>query len=353
MKKNVFYIFVLALVALILARADSVIFYTKQTLIMCYEIIIPSLFPFFVCSGMLIYSGFASVTAKYAQSIMRPLFNVAPTGSAAFVLGIISGFPLGAVCTKDLYKCGNLSKSEAERLLAFCNNSGPLFIIGSIGTAIYLKPIYGAMLYVIHIISSIIVGVIFRSYNKNCHISPPTRINTNEISIPQAISKSLDSAAKNIITVCFSVLFFSVLSQTVLELLPLSSIINAIVSGLCEFSTGVLKVSVLDTDIFYKLIMTSFIVGFSGISVHLQVMSVTAEAGLSLKPYILGKALHGIIAAVFTAVVLLITEARPAFSQASQPMSLSFFVSAVFLSIGIIAVVFLISIFSKKLFSHI
>ena len=69
---------------------------------------------------------------------MRPLFNVAPAGATAFVLGIISGFPLGAICAKDLYKAGNLSKPEAERLLTFCNNSGPLFIIGTVGAAIYL-----------------------------------------------------------------------------------------------------------------------------------------------------------------------------------------------------------------------
>ena len=335
MKKNIFYVFVLCIIALLLIRAESVMLYTRKTLVMCYEIIIPSLFPFFVCSSMLIYSGFASVVAEYSKKIMRPLFNVASSGAAAFVLGIISGFPLGAVCTKDLYKSGNLSKIEAERLLAFCNNSGPLFIIGSIGTAIYLKPSYGVMLYVIHIISSVIVGIIFRNYGRSYHNSPLTHVNTNDISISKAISMSIDNAARNILTVCFSIIFFSSIAQALLDLLPLSPVVRAIVSGACEFSTGVLRISALDTDIMSKLVMTSFVVGFSGLSVHLQVMSVTADAGLSLKPYILGKFLHGIIASAITLGIVSLSKTDCVFSQNARPMSVSFLATTLFLLIGI------------------
>ena len=334
LKRIIFYISVLSVIALMLLRTQQIILYTQKTLRMCYEIIIPSLFPFFVCSGLLIYSGFAEAVSGCARRIMRPLFNVAPSGAAAFVLGIISGFPLGAVCTKDLYKSGNLSKIEAERLLAFCNNSGPLFIIGTVGTAIYLKPVYGIMLYAIHICSSVIVGIIFKNYGKAQHNSPPTQINTNDVSIAKAIALSLDAAARNIITVCFSVVFFSTIAQALLDLLPLSPISDAIASGLCEFSTGTLKISMLDTDIALKLIMTSLIVGFSGLSVHLQVMSVTAQSGLSLKPYIIGKALHGTIAAAITAALLYLTRAEAAFSPAASPMSVSLFMYAMFILIA-------------------
>ena len=140
MKRKLLYFGVFIIIGVILLRSESVIRFSKDAMDMCYEIIIPSLFPFFVCSGLLIYSGFGSIIANLAQGIMRPIFNVAPAGAAAFVMGILSGFPSGAICTADLYRCGNLSKSEAERLLAFCNNSGPLFIIGAIGRALYVKP---------------------------------------------------------------------------------------------------------------------------------------------------------------------------------------------------------------------
>ncbi|MBR0365686.1 MAG: sporulation protein, partial [Clostridia bacterium] len=191
MKKNVFYMLVILTIVLTLIYSESVIRYTREAVGMCMEVIIPTLFPFFVCSGLLIWSGFGSVLARAAATVMRPLFNVAPSGAAAFVLGVVSGFPLGATTTADLYRCGSLSRSEAERLLAFCNNSGPLFIIGTIGSAVYGRPIYGAVLYVIHIISSIFVGMIFSQYKKERHNSPPLRLVTNEMPLSEVFTTAL------------------------------------------------------------------------------------------------------------------------------------------------------------------
>lgn len=348
MKKRIFHLLIISVIGLILFRAESVIRHTKESVLMCFDIIIPSLFPFFVCSGLLIYSGFAESVAKYARHIMRPVFNVAPTGAAAFVIGIISGFPSGAICARDLYKCGNLSKAEAERLLSFCNNSGPLFIIGSIGTAIYSKPIYGVLLYLIHIISSVIVGIIFRGYGKNRHSSPPTHINTNELSIPQTVTVSLDTASKNILTVCFSIIFFSTVSRTIFELFPFVPVLDAVVSGLCEFSTGVLKVEGLNINIAEKLVLTSLIVGFSGLSVHLQVMSVTADAGLSLKPYILGKCLHGVISATITAGVIFISQLQITQLKNAHILPVSCFTSALFVFISLGVIVLLVICCARK-----
>ena len=285
MKKTLFYIFVIAIIILIILRAEDVILYARDAMRMCYEIIIPTLFPFFICSSLLIYSGFGSVMAKLTSKIMRPLFNVPPSGAAAFVLGIISGFPVGSITCVQLYKAGALSKSEAERLLAFCNNSGPLFIIGSVGVAIYGKLSYGLILYLIHIITSLAVGIIFRSYNKNKHNSPPLVLTTTETPLGEIFSLSLTNASKNIISVCFCIIFFS---------------------SICR-------------------VLLSFILGFSGLSVHFQVMTVTAQSGLSLKPYILGKLLHSLLAVITSAIVLrFLPLSTHVFSSAAPIMSASF-----------------------------
>lgn len=324
MKKTIFYITVLLAVILILMRAGAVIQYAKDAMVMCYSLIIPTLFPFFVCSGLLIYSGFGSVLAKAAQPVMRPVFNVAPAGAAAFVLGIISGFPLGALTVSRLYECGSLSKAEAERMLSFCNNSGPLFIIGSVGTAIYGKLSYGVILYCIHITASVIIGILFRSYGANKHNSPPMILNTAELPLSGIFASALSDASKNIITVCCSIIFFSSISGAALDLLPLSPLLDAITSGICEFSTGTLKTSLLNYGIYEKFIITSFIVGFSGISVHLQVITVTAASGLSLFPYIFGKILHGITAAAITAILLYIFPVSASiFSEGAPVLSVS------------------------------
>ena len=325
MKKTLFYIFVIAIIILIILRAEDVILYARDAMRMCYEIIIPTLFPFFICSSLLIYSGFGSVMAKLTSKIMRPLFNVPPSGAAAFVLGIISGFPVGSITCVQLYKAGALSKSEAERLLAFCNNSGPLFIIGSVGVAIYGKLSYGLILYLIHIITSLAVGIIFRSYNKNKHNSPPLVLTTTETPLGEIFSLSLTNASKNIISVCFCIIFFSSICRVLLSFIPLSDFANAAANGLFEFSTGILKTSMLDMSLYKKFLTTSFILGFSGLSVHFQVMTVTAQSGLSLKPYILGKLLHSLLAVITSAIVLrFLPLSTHVFSSAAPIMSASF-----------------------------
>ncbi|MBQ3426820.1 MAG: hypothetical protein IJH37_06710 [Clostridia bacterium] len=325
MKKRLFYIFVLFLIAISLIYSDAVINYARKSIDMCMEIIIPTLFPFFVCSGLLIYSGFCSSLARAAAPVMRPIFNVAPSGSAAFVLGIISGFPLGAMTAADLYRCGSISKSEAERLMAFCNNSGPLFIIGTVGTSVYGRPSFGIILYIIHIISSILVGMIFSQYGKDRHNSPHIKLVTNDMPLAEVFRSALSNASKNILTVCFSIIFFSTLSCAALDLLPVPPLPHAIISGIFEFSTGVLDISTLDHSLYIKLVLTSLIVGFSGVCVHIQVMAVTAGAGLDLKPYIFGKLLHGGIAAGITAALLrLYPSVIQAFSQNASPLAGAF-----------------------------
>lgn len=342
MKKNLFYVFSIALIVFILCNSQEVMHYTRRALYMCYEFIIPSLFPFFVCSNLLIYSGFTEVIARWAEGIMRPLFNVAPSGAAAFVLGIISGFPSGAVCTAELYKSMNLSKSEAERLLAFSNNCGPLFIIGTLGVSVFSSPVYGVVLYVIHIISSILVGIMFRRWGNGKHASPPTRINTRDIPLTEVFSAAIAGGAQSIITVCFSIIFFSAISQAALDLLRMPPALYTVISGLCEFSGGVLKISALDFNLSQKLVLSSLIVGFSGLCVHLQVMSVTAGSGLSLKPYILGKCLHAITAAVITAAVLWIASPYLTVNTYSKGvLSPSFAMSAILCIVAVVVIAFI------------
>ncbi len=304
MKKFLLYAAVIGAVALIIAGASRSVSYASEALDMCFEMIIPTLFPFFICSGMLIYSGFCEVLAKAFRFCMMPLFRINPAGSSAFILGIVSGYPLGAVTAGELYTNNYLSKTEAERLLAFCNNSGPLFILGSVGAAVYSDMRFGVMLYISHILAALTVGIIFRFYKTSQYVAPPTVMGTPKRPIGEIFNIALQNAVSSILTVCGAVLFFSVISRLFLDLLPLSAGLGAVASGICEFVTGTLKISALDIPTASKLILTSAVVGFAGLSVHVQVMAVVSKYGLSLKPYIIGKIFHGIIAAVYTFICL-------------------------------------------------
>lgn len=81
--------------------------------------------------------------------------------------------------------------------------------------------------------------------------------------------------------------------------------INPIISGLVELTNGLNSLSTINTKSFSILItFASFILGFGGISVLLQVLSITSKADISISSYIIGKFLQGIIAAILTYAII-------------------------------------------------
>ncbi|MBO5060170.1 MAG: hypothetical protein J6C82_04580 [Clostridia bacterium] len=300
LKKLIPYLIVVYVTVMMIIFPENSIMYARQAIDICKEVIIPSLFPFFICSGLLIYSGLSKTLSQICKPIMKPLFNVSGCGAAALVLGIISGYPLGAVTACQLYESGYLSKSETERLLAFCNNSGPLFILGAVGAAIYSGRQFGIVLYVSHILAALTVGIIFRFYAPGKHSAPAYEISQPERSFSEVFSQVLASSLNSILTVCGAVIFFSVISGIITSQLPVNDILKAFFSGIMELTGGTKSISETTLSLTEKLVMSAFVVGFAGLCVHLQVIAIVSKQGLSLIPYFFGKLLHGTLAALYT-----------------------------------------------------
>ena len=134
----------------------------KKGLSLWANSVVPSLFPFFVATELLSHTNIINQLGNILNFIMKPLFNVNGKGSFAFIMGIISGYPIGAKIAANFRKKNICSKEECERLLSFTNNSGPLFIIGTVGISMFGNTIIGILLFVTHLLASITVGFIFR-----------------------------------------------------------------------------------------------------------------------------------------------------------------------------------------------
>jgi hypothetical protein len=77
---------------------------------------------------------------------------------------------------------------------------------------------------------------------------------------------------------------------------------ESILSGIIELTNGISKICVNTSSL--NIIICAFLLGFGGISVLLQVLSITSKSNISIKPYILGKILHGLFAAFYTSLFL-------------------------------------------------
>ena len=341
MKKKILYASLVGVTLLLILNPQRSVMYAQNAMELCGSVIVPSLFPFFVCSGLLIYSGFCELLAKAMQPVMKPMFNVNGSGAAAFVLGIISGYPLGAVTACRLYEKNYLSKTETERLLAFCNNSGPLFILGAVGISMYHNPRIGIALYAAHILSAILTGLLFRFYRKNDFNAPAAELGVEEKSFSEMFSAVLANSLQSILIVCGAVVFFSVISSIIIDFIPLSENIKAAVAGIFEFATGIKAVAGASMPLLEKLVISAGVVGFAGISVHIQVMSVAAGRGLSLVPYIVGKAVQGIISMILVFVILRLVPIETAvFSLSAVEVGGAFAMDSLFVIMTVTSVFF-------------
>ncbi len=329
MKHFIKYYLFIFITLLILLHPDSAIGYARSSLALCNDILCPSLFPFFVCSGLLVYSGFAECMAGFFEPVMRPLFKVSGNGAAAFVLGIISGYPIGAEVACRLWENGSISKNECERLLAFCNNSGPLFILGAVGVSIYHSPKIGAMLYFVHILAALTVGIILRFAAKPDTKKALKRHPVSDIPISEVFSKALQGSVKSILTICGTVIFFAVVSNLIADLIP-KSLWRTAFAALSELTFGMKSISDLELSEGVKIILSAAAAGFAGFSVHLQVMGVINSKKLSLKLYIFGKILHAVISALYMYILLKIFPVTRTVFATGASFSGAFFAASVF-----------------------
>lgn len=308
---------------LLLAAALSLVVWPKESmdaaktgLQLCYNVIIPSLFPFFVLSALVVDLGLAGYVGRALEKIMRPLFNVPGTCVSALVLGFVGGYPVGARTAISLYEKGMCSKTEAERLLAFCNNSGPAFILGVVGAGVFSNSWIGILLYLAHLLASLCVGVLFRFYRcgeKESTDREQTAFQTQKLSV--AFTDSIKNSFSSTLNICAFVVFFTVLIRmlSVSEILPclaraLSTVLEPLgmseqwgerlLIGVLEVSSGVWSLSG-EGALAGRVSMAAFMLGWAGLSVHTQVLSFLGDGGLSVRIYLLGKFIHGGLSALF------------------------------------------------------
>ena len=125
------------------------------------SVLIPSLFPFFICVNLTSALGLTGVLARVFAPVMRRMFHVSGAGCTAVLCGAAGGYPSGAQCVAALYREGQLSRAEAEYLLLFCNNAGPAFILGIAGSGVFQSARAGMWLYLIHAAAATAVGLFF------------------------------------------------------------------------------------------------------------------------------------------------------------------------------------------------
>lgn len=319
-KKNFFtFLFILFTLCLLIFSNDNLVA-AQNGLSLWASSVLPTLFPFFIAVELLSYTNFSYILGKALNKFMRPIFNVPGESASAIILGTISGYPIGAKIVADLKKKKIISKIEAERLISFTSNSGPLFILGTVGISLLKDPQIGWILLTSHILASLLVGYVFRYWKKD-----KLDINFRETSFNSKltpirvsdIGEILGNSIKKSISSILSIGGFIVLFSVILSMLKTSGffeIINSFlgifkipqnisqsfITGIIELTNGLsLSCNLYDSMPMLTILLISFLLGFGGFSVLFQVYSIISKENISIKPYLYGKILQGLLSCVF------------------------------------------------------
>lgn len=287
----------------------------KRGMRICFDTLIPSLFPFMVISELLVRSGACKPISRLLKIPMAALFGVSGECASALLIGIICGFPVGAKAAAALYSRGDITKSECEHLLSFCNFPSAPFMVFAVGEGMFGSRNVGIFLYLTLLFFGLLCGILLRpKERKYDDIKASEAVSSNE-NVLSIFSSSIVSASSSVISVCAFVTFFTCIVGCISSLFGAgsNSPLCALLFSFFELTSGCAACTSLDSPR-TALILAAAAGGWSGLSVFLQIYSLTRTEGekLSLVPYIKAKALNALLCASATS---LMTYLFPSFTQ--------------------------------------
>lgn len=329
--------------------------------------VFPALLPFFIVSEIMTGLGVVDFLSVLLNPIMRPLFRCPGSSSFIWIMSMMSGYPTGARLTAMFCKEKRITACEAQRILSFCSTSGPLFMIGAVAIGMMGTKEGGLVLLISHYLSAFLLGLCFRSYRcredsfqkhkrlrVKHHFNDPgegrglrfalSALDDARRKDGRPVGQLMGDAVRNSVNTLLVVGGFIILFSVAIDLLmrlqiidrmaslaaiPMKlfsiepSLLRAITGGLFEVTTGSKLVSKTAVTMQAKIAGVSFLIGWSGLSIHAQSASLLSGTGVNISIYTFGKLLHGILAAVISLPLtrLLYPEALEAATYTFPPTS--------------------------------
>lgn len=304
--------------AALLVRPQAAATGVSRGLAVCSGVIIPSLFPFLVWTGLFVRSGLAGRCGRRLDCVTRTLFGLSGGCGAAILMSWIGGYPAGAVTVRDLLQRGEIDEKQAKRLLRFCVNAGPAFLIGTVGAGLLGSVRKGVALYMANVLSSFLLGLFGRRQGaaQPCTAAPSrTAVRRGNL-----VVESVENACSALLSMCgFVVLFAAFL--TLSDVLGMTGVFSRVMSApftlvgtstppwecvytaFWEVSQGCMAVAGEVRGGDAQLFLLGSAVGWGGLSVHCQIGGILSEYHLVNRGYFVARLWQALLGGVLSAVV--------------------------------------------------
>ena len=298
-------LFLILLLALLLLFPTACLEGARSGLLLWFHTVLPTLFPFLFVSSMLLATGAAHTVSRLLKPILAPIFRVSTDCCYAILIGLVSGYPLGAKTCAELVQDGSISRQEGQYLLCFCNNASPMFLISFIGSSLLGLPHRSCLLFwLVVIVSAFFTGILYRLFSKYSapqnHYSLYAAGKSVDSIADSPLEYALETAIQTIVKVGGYIILFGILGHLITRLSLPFPLLQGMLAGVLEITTGS---SSLPSAL--KTALICAVTAFGGLSSVLQTKSVLGSSGLSVATYLYTKVLHALLAAALSGILLL------------------------------------------------
>lgn len=302
-------IFALALLAIFLKNPSLTAMAAASSAAKCGSMLIPSLFPLMAASEIAVASGAAERLIRPISKGISKIIGIKKEAAAPLVLGFFCGYTASVSGALSLLKTRKITEKDCERIIFLSALPSLPFVTGFLGSSVLKNTTDGWILWVISLVSSLFIGLLTKSKNheasaklkvkSDLSIKPPKK------SLSKIIVGAISHASESMILICACVIFFSVLTEAlgqILDTVYISEIIQKLLLGTLEITGGVLSTAHI-TPYALKCTACAFLLGWSGLSIHFQIIALCDGYNLSFKKYFLIKAVQGVLCAALAFVI--------------------------------------------------
>ncbi len=278
--------------------SDSIL----SSLYIWYNTLVPSMFPMIILSDILITYN-TNILPNFITKYISKIFNISNNAVIIFILSLISGFPTNAIIIKKALSTSTITKEEANHLLLFCNFASPLFILQTLGVFYLKNTTLSIIILISHILSNIIIGIIYRNNNhpNNNYIIEPTKSQ----SFGDVLSSSIYKSVNSLLVIAGTVTLFLILTTLITHIFNLNTYLSLFIRSLLEMTMSLSYLSNLNINDTLKVVLSSIIISFSGLSIHLQVISSFED--IKYKYYLKGRLLSSITSGIISFILIKLT----------------------------------------------
>ncbi|HIZ80578.1 MAG TPA: transporter [Candidatus Mediterraneibacter pullistercoris] len=264
----------------------------ESGLLLWFQIVFPTLFPFMLMSALMLAGGGLAVISRLTGRLFSTLFGTSPNGAFAVIAGFLCGYPMGAKVSADLVRSGRISRDEGAYLLSFCNNTSPIFIMNFIvWKTLGKEELMIPSLLILILVPACLSLVFRRSYLKGkrhfSSLAEDDRTSGKPFDFTM-LDACLTDSFEAIVKVGLYIIFFSVLIALGRGISGEYPVIAAFMPTL-EMTNGILMIhrSVSDITVSYPLILG--LTSFGGFCAAAQTQCMLKDTGIPLLPYIMQK----------------------------------------------------------------